>query len=73
MFACGCKPGTYEDGWQEVKSPTCRETELQAWKEAMDRHKAGLGITRLYPKNDIGPITLFVRQNGRLIRVVTQP
>jgi hypothetical protein len=66
MFACGCKPGTYEDGWQEVKSPACREIELQAWRDAIARYEANRGkVTRLPPSN-IGPITLFVRIDGKL-------
>jgi hypothetical protein len=67
MFACGCKPGTYEDGWQEVKSPACREIELQAWQEAMDR--ANEARFKRLPSSDIGPITLLVKVNGRLVRV----
>lgn len=70
---CGCRPGTREDGWQEVKSPACRQIELDALHEAMERQRNQTSIVRLYPKNDIGPITLFVRQNGRLVRVVTVP
>lgn len=27
---CDCKPGTYHDGWREVRSAECVEAELKA-------------------------------------------
>jgi hypothetical protein len=33
---CGCKPGTYEDGWQEVRSEACQRAESEAFARSID-------------------------------------
>lgn len=70
---CGCRPGTWDNGWHETRSEKCEEAERQVWRDMMERQKNQTVVVRRYPKSDIGPITLFVRQNGRLVRVVTVP
>lgn len=34
---CACTPGTFEDGWQEVRCDACLDEELKVWFEALDR------------------------------------
>jgi hypothetical protein len=36
MADCGCKPGTYENGWHEVRSEQCWQAELDAWQRMME-------------------------------------
>jgi hypothetical protein len=33
---CGCKPGTYEDGWQEERSEACQRAESEAFARSID-------------------------------------
>lgn len=30
---CGCKPGREADGWQEKRSTTCVQAELDSWPD----------------------------------------
>ncbi len=34
---CGCKPGTYETGWHEVRCAECVNIEMDAWREMISR------------------------------------
>ena len=36
MSGCGCTPGTYDNGWQEQRSPECVAREMEAWRAACD-------------------------------------
>jgi hypothetical protein len=36
MRDCGCKPGTYEDGWQEQRSPACQRAESAAFARSIE-------------------------------------
>ena len=33
---CACKPGTYEDGWQEVRSEACQRAESEAFALSLE-------------------------------------
>lgn len=35
--ACGCLPGTPENGWHEIQSEACRQAEKEAWREFFAR------------------------------------
>lgn len=32
MSYCDCSPGTYADGWREVRGPVCAAREREAWR-----------------------------------------
>lgn len=34
---CTCKPGTYEDGWQEKRCNYCLDRDMQVWYAMVDR------------------------------------
>lgn len=43
MAKCGCRPGTEENGWQEVRSQACIDAEMDSWRRMLDRaERAGL-------------------------------
>lgn len=33
---CTCTPGSKENGWHEVRCQTCREAELEQWRQMLD-------------------------------------
>lgn len=35
LSECGCKPGTYENGWQEKRSEACVRAEREAFARAI--------------------------------------
>jgi hypothetical protein len=37
MADCGCKPGSYEDGWQEQRSEACEKAEMAGWAWMLDQ------------------------------------
>lgn len=36
MTYCDCSPGTYADGWREVRGPACVAREREAWRSLWD-------------------------------------
>ena len=42
MTTCGCKPGSFDTGWHEVRSDACRAHELKVWSDMMERSQ-GIG------------------------------
>lgn len=32
---CGCRPGTPENGWQEIRSEKCLQVEMNEWARFM--------------------------------------
>ena len=38
--ACGCAPGTEENGWHETRCPSCAAKDRQQWADAMENSKA---------------------------------
>lgn len=34
--ACACRPGNYDDGWQEQRCVACEQREREAWGRAME-------------------------------------
>lgn len=39
MTNCGCLPGTYENGWHEIRCEECVAEERAAWERALDWYK----------------------------------
>ena len=37
MTNCACRPGTYEDGWQQKWCEECLEADRQVWRDMMAR------------------------------------
>lgn len=38
--ACGCTPGTEENGWHETRCPACAVKDRRQWADAMEKSKA---------------------------------
>lgn len=50
--SCGCKPGSADDGWQEVRCIPCVKAELDAWGQVFAWHRNGDIVKHIRARGD---------------------
>ena len=67
---CRCKPGKYEEGWQEYRCADCLKAERDVWTEMLRRYQESDTLLTIRVTHEDAPNFKFVRTpDGRVTLV----